>query len=932
MAVIDDFKGESFKKVELTLKLNIILNRMFRSISRISIGLLLLSAVLIIFHNECYYLSYQYVLGFGLFALLLSSCILISNRFLRGAVRTLLSILVLVTFFLYSLYDNYKMGYGIDIGKVFKYSEVPIIFIICWFITIVTTCKSIKNDVKLARYNHLKSLRFFKGFSIFLALVSVVMTVFYLVNNYESAITTNFPVLLNYYQFLLTYFVAQLVIIKTTNECVYAGIKQIEKQIHLPRKIAFGGGIAAITALLIAFKQKLNDALLKFLLSLTDLYFWFSKYVKELIEYIKRILEAISLRPPRRETSNNISKTQNGILKDFGLGGLKPDQSGNGGGGDGFGGAGGIGGFGSLGGDGELSGNGAGTISGGMSQSGEIGLGGGKLPEGGNKSAIAFVKADETAYLYLKLKSFGDYNGNGWNDAPVYTEYLVDDNNSYSMNYLTGTALYNAGVQTTTLEISSLTGQYFLPDYIAMGNFHYTIQNSDVLNVGKTSDVYSVEFYSYSGYSINGYVNARYFLNEQNYRYYVYINYLQLPDDTKTQIQQFLSEQGIDANSPTVVQDVLMIFAQYTYNRQYNQDVDDADDVVMSFLTEYREGICQHFASSAVVMYRSLGIPARYVGGLYVGALNADEWTVVTADAAHAWVEIYVDGVGWVRIDPTAYSKVVGETVDGTYSAEEYKQEILNNQNSANQGGFGEDSSFVGEDSSFDSGEDSSLDSSEDNEDSSIDSGEDGEDSENSSSFDEEGESSFEDSSIDNPWKEPEESSSQTQTIQIGLFEGCNFEDIPWSTICIVGGVLLTSVLAFALLAHLRKNKDARVKKVKTVVENLSVEAIDGNNKEVTDEEVLLATQIIRENYKEFIKIAGRYGIRRYPVDTTQSLRSKYNQAMGASEAMEILTALYRIARYNKNERLSMDDANQSKLCLEIIKQSFEKPEDKADE
>ena len=173
MAVIDDFKGESFKKDELTLKLNIILNRTFRSISRLSIGLLLLSAALLIFDNG-YYLSYQYVIGFGLFALLLSSCMLIKNRFLMGAVRTILSALVLVTFFLYSLYDIYKMGYGIDIRKVFEYSEVPLIFIICWLITIVTACKNIKNDLKLSRYNHVKSLKFFKGFSIFLAILTAV--------------------------------------------------------------------------------------------------------------------------------------------------------------------------------------------------------------------------------------------------------------------------------------------------------------------------------------------------------------------------------------------------------------------------------------------------------------------------------------------------------------------------------------------------------------------------------------------------------------------------------------------------------------------------------------------------------------------------------------------------------------------------------------
>jgi hypothetical protein len=124
MAEKNNFKEDPFNKNGL-LKLNIVLNRTFRSISRLSIGLLLLSAALLILDNG-YYLSYQYVIGFGLFALLLSSCILIKNRFLMGAVRTILSALVLITFFLYSLYDIYKMGYGIDIARCLSIVKCPL--------------------------------------------------------------------------------------------------------------------------------------------------------------------------------------------------------------------------------------------------------------------------------------------------------------------------------------------------------------------------------------------------------------------------------------------------------------------------------------------------------------------------------------------------------------------------------------------------------------------------------------------------------------------------------------------------------------------------------------------------------------------------------------------------------------------------------------
>ena len=228
--------------------------------------------------------------------------------------------------------------------------------------------------------------------------------------------------------------------------------------------------------------------------------------------------------------------------------------------------------------------------------------------------------------------------------------------------------------------------------YMALGESKYTIQTSDVMYKGETADVYMVEFYSFSGYSVNGTVSTKHMSAEQNYRAYVYDTYLQLPNSTKEQVLSFLVQNGIYADSEAIVQDVLNLFNSYTYNLQYDQTLDGEDDVVVSFLLEYKTGICQHFASSATVMYRTLGIPARYVGGLYVGGVKGGEWQIVTANAAHAWVEIYVDSVGWVRVDPTAYAQVHVVDIEveirrqqfrhdkGDYSAYENHQSRLHRQ------------------------------------------------------------------------------------------------------------------------------------------------------------------------------------------------------------------------------------------------------------
>ena len=73
------------------------------------------------------------------------------------------------------------------------------------------------------------------------------------------------------------------------------------------------------------------------------------------------------------------------------------------------------------------------------------------------------------------------------------------------------------------------------------------------------------------------------------------------------------------------------------------------------FWFDRREGFCEHIASSFVILMRALDIPARVVTGYQGGELNTVDgyWTVRQSDA-HAWTEVWLQGQGWVRIDPTS--------------------------------------------------------------------------------------------------------------------------------------------------------------------------------------------------------------------------------------------------------------------------------------
>jgi len=76
---------------------------------------------------------------------------------------------------------------------------------------------------------------------------------------------------------------------------------------------------------------------------------------------------------------------------------------------------------------------------------------------------------------------------------------------------------------------------------------------------------------------------------------------------------------------------------------------------VDEFLFEQKNGYCEHFSSSFVVLMRAAGIPARVVTGYAGGYRNpiGDYWIVRNMDA-HAWAEVWLPQRGWVRVDPTA--------------------------------------------------------------------------------------------------------------------------------------------------------------------------------------------------------------------------------------------------------------------------------------
>jgi transglutaminase-like putative cysteine protease len=73
---------------------------------------------------------------------------------------------------------------------------------------------------------------------------------------------------------------------------------------------------------------------------------------------------------------------------------------------------------------------------------------------------------------------------------------------------------------------------------------------------------------------------------------------------------------------------------------------------LVAFVTRTRAGYCQHFAGAMAAMLRMLGIPARVAVGFTSGSPDEGRWSVADRDA-HAWVEVWFRGHGWIPFDPT---------------------------------------------------------------------------------------------------------------------------------------------------------------------------------------------------------------------------------------------------------------------------------------
>lgn len=293
------------------------------------------------------------------------------------------------------------------------------------------------------------------------------------------------------------------------------------------------------------------------------------------------------------------------------------------------------------------------NVGGGLTQTGE-------KPNG---DTLLRVQTNQSGVIYLRGESFGDYNGKGFDEVAEVNRY--DGASTNPLTYLSN--IYD-NYRQSRIKIDMTKGGYstYLTPYFLKGDY---ASEDDVYIDGNYGSIYTL-YYTYNplfiaanNVKLSTYAKATGALasEEEDYYNYVVSMYTYIGGEYSTLISyldSIIATEAFNAHDDDIIGKVaeyIQNAATYTYlDYEY---ADECTDYVYYFLHDLKKGVCEHYAAAATLLFRRLGIPARYtVGVKYTASKDKlNTWVEVTDDSAHAWVEVYLRGLGWVPVEVTGF-------------------------------------------------------------------------------------------------------------------------------------------------------------------------------------------------------------------------------------------------------------------------------------
>ncbi|QNU65304.1 transglutaminase domain-containing protein [Ruminiclostridium herbifermentans] len=158
----------------------------------------------------------------------------------------------------------------------------------------------------------------------------------------------------------------------------------------------------------------------------------------------------------------------------------------------------------------------------------------------------------------------------------------------------------------------------------------------------------------------------------------IYKRYTQIPYFIPQRVSQLAHDLTKDFDNNYDKAKAIETYLSSTYKYTLSPGNIPRDrDFVDYFLFEGKKGYCTYYASAMAIMLRCIGIPARYVEGYVMPPLATNGVYKVTNEQAHAWVEVYFEGFGWIPFEPTA-SYVSRMYYDTTITSQSYDDTMRN--------------------------------------------------------------------------------------------------------------------------------------------------------------------------------------------------------------------------------------------------------------
>lgn len=293
---------------------------------------------------------------------------------------------------------------------------------------------------------------------------------------------------------------------------------------------------------------------------------------------------------------------------------------------------------------------------------------------------VSFVPfSSDPVYIRSFIADYYDNDERHWVDtASEYKEeYFSNSEDEY-------TKTYNALSEKNT-DYKFGTGGIIISN-VAAGNsvkyhpYYISYANSQINSSIGNENVYNYSMSLYDIYELDDMSEELYITSTDDDQYAMDF-YLQVPVNIQDDLELFCNKNNFKGNKVEIIEQIQYFFANnYQYTLSPGATPKD-EDYVLYFLNEQKKGICVHFASSACLLLRTMGIPARYVEGysfdssIYTDAVlyedsnrfTKEQWydgyseinfanpvSIDLTDAnAHAWVEVFFEGFGWVPVEFT---------------------------------------------------------------------------------------------------------------------------------------------------------------------------------------------------------------------------------------------------------------------------------------